>query len=562
MLSYLKISNLAILDDVSLEPGPGLNVLTGETGAGKSIMVDALGLVLGERGSADLIRSGADRLIVEAQFEQGVSSAASAVLREGGLVGEDGGSSEIVVRRELTASGRGRAWINGRVVTQTALKSLGETLADLHGQHQHQSLLREPGQREALDRFAAATELCREVAEAHEALVSLDVELEDLTSRERDKAARLEWLTQQVSEIEAVAPRPGEGEELAREESILRHSEEVARLAGEAFSFLSEEDDSIVTRLGAVQERLARLAEIDTGAAEGVSLLAQAQIAAAEVAGLLARYRDRDDMNPRRLEEVATRLVDLQRLERKYGGSLESVAAHLEWARGEVASLGEASTRIEALLEEARRARDRYYAVARRLSARRRDAARRLQEALGEELCSLAMEGTRVEVALSSSVDAEPASHGIDSVEFLIAPNRGEQVRPLGRIASGGELSRLMLGLRNITNSSRDHRTLVFDEVDSGIGGRVAEAVGLRLEALARSHQILCVTHLPQIASFADRHFLVTKGSSGPRTCATVQRLDGEKRVEEIARMLGGSPPDTARRHAAAMMSRRSRATP
>ncbi len=557
MLSFLRISNLAIVEDVSIEPGPGLNVLTGETGAGKSIVVDAIGLLLGERGGAEMIRTGCDRMVVEAQFDLAGRDKAEDFLRQVDL--EAGPDGELVIRRELMALGRGRAQVNGRIVTLAALRSLGEALADLHGQHQHQSLLRADGQRDALDRCAGTLQLRREVAESFALLSTLQREHDELAGRDRERARQEEMLRHQVNEIEAAAPRAGEEDHLRREESLLRHATEIARLASEAFGLISEDDDSVITRLGGVEERLVRLAAIDPSASEALGLAREAGAAASEIARGLSRYTGAEDLEPARLDHVAARLAELDRLKRKYGDSLEAVLAYHERASAELASLGGVEKRLEGLPHQIAAARASYLAVARELSVRRKRAAERLEKALVKELGALAMQETRVEIAVDSDASADCGPHGLDRIEFLLSPNKGEELRPLSRVASGGELSRLMLAVRNLTGAAGDERILIFDEVDSGIGGRTADAVGERLAALGRRQQVLCVTHLPQIASVADRHFVVSKETSDGRTRASVVRLEGARRVEELARMLGGEPRQTARRHAAALMGRRGR---
>ncbi len=558
MLSFLRITNLAILEDTTLEPGPGLNVLTGETGAGKSIVVDAIGLLLGERGSADLLRSGADVLIVEGQFEPADERASAAAA---GLTGTRG---EIVVRRELQSGGadggaRSRAFLNGRIVPLSTLKEVGECLADLHGQHQHQSLLRPEGQRDALDRAARCEPLRGEVATACETLRAGKLQLEELERADRERTQREEQLVRSIEEIEAVGPLAGEEEDLRREEGLLQHAGEIASLAGQVHALLSDDDDSVASRLGASRALLDRLAAIDPQAGSIAALVEEARVGAAEASRALSRYLELEGCDPKRLEHVAGRLADLERLKRRYGGTLDDVIASLQSARTERAALGSVPEKMEALAVEVRRLESSYMKLARELSERRQSAARDLGRSAAKELAALAMEGTRFEILVDPEDPPHPHPAGIDRIGFWIAPNRGEALKPLARIASGGELSRLMLALRNATEEGDDGRTLIFDEVDSGIGGNVADAVGQRLARLARRHQVLCVTHLPQIAAFADRHFHVRKRTTGARTRATVSMLDEEGRVEEIARMLGGMPPETARRHAAAMVGRRGR---
>jgi DNA repair protein RecN (Recombination protein N) len=557
MLSFLKITNLAILDEVSIEPGSGFNVLTGETGAGKSIIVDAIGLLLGEKGSASLVRTGCDRLVVEGQFDLSERGDAAEIAALADVEVEQGGNDggELVIRRELMATGRGRAMVNGRIVTLAALKTLGEALADVHGQHQHQSLLRPDGQREALDRFAGATALEKEVSALHGALRSFERERDELTGRERERARQEDMLRVQIAEIEAAGLRPGEDVELAREESLLRHAEEIARLASLSFALISDDDDSVMARLGAASDAIGRLSAIDPRAGEVLSAIRESRVAASEAARGLSGYIGREEMDPGRLEQVAARLAELQRLRRKYGASLQDVLDYHERAASELVSLGGAASRLTELEVEIVESRAAYSRMAGELTATRQRAARRLEKAVEKELKALAMEGTRVEIVVSAGV--EPGPHGVDVIEFLIAPNRGEELKPLSRIASGGELSRLMLAVRNAAQAGRtDERTLIFDEVDSGVGGEVASAVGQRLAALGAAQQVLCVTHLPQIASFAQRHFQVSKRTAGGRTKAEVRALDDTGRIDELARMLGGSQTETAKRHAATLLKR------
>lgn len=555
MLSYLKITNLAIVEDVSIEPGPGLNVLTGETGAGKSIMVDAIGLLLGERGSVDLIRTGCDRLVVEAQFDLAGRGDAQEILRLAGLEADEG--ADLIVRRELLSTGRGRALVNDRIVTLASLKTLGEALADLHGQHQHQSLLRVDGQRDALDRFAGALVVRLEVAASFAALRALELEHAELAGRERERAEQEQLLRMQIAEIAAAAPRLGEEEALLREESLLRHAEEVTRLAARGFALISDDDDAVIARLGAAEECVSRLAAIDPQAEESLRAIREARATSSEAARGMSRYLDREEFDPVRLEQVAARLAELGRLRRKYGVTLQDVVEYHARATADLEALGGAASRLEDLVADIATYRGRYMRLAERLTATRKQAARRLEKGVEAELKALEMAGTRVEIAVHGGPGADPSPHGLDEIDFTIAPNQGEELRPLSRVASGGELSRLMLAVRNAAQAGHtDERILIFDEVDNGVGGRVASAVGKRLETLGQRQQVLCVTHLPQIASFAHRHFQVTKVKTGTRTRAEVRQLDDAGRIDELARMLGDTPPETARRHAAALLGR------
>ncbi len=562
MLSYLRITNLAILEDVSLEPGPGFNVLTGETGAGKSIVVDAIGLLLGARGGPDLIRSGSERLTVEGQFDLSNRSDAGALLAAAGLDPGDAPGGELIVRRELPASGKGRAQINGKMVPLAALAGLGQELADLHGQHQHQSLLTAAGQRMALDLFCDGLELRGQVSQLHARVAALRQQRDALEAMQREREVRAELLRREIADVDAVSPEPKEEEELRRHEALLRHGAEVGRLASEAFGLISDDDESAIARLAGAADRVEKLSAFDPEAADLVERCREAGAAAAEVARGLTRYVERDDLDPERLEQVAARLAALQALARRHGGTVDEALRARDRARADLASLEGSAARRDEVAEELVRTEADLAQLARRLSERRRRAAPRLAAAAAAELRALAMEGTRLEVDVAPLSAGDAAAHGADAIQFLLAANKGEQLRPLARIASGGELSRLMLALRNATGGRADERLLIFDEVDSGIGGEVASAVGLRLSALARRQQIFCVTHLPQIAGCADRHFRVSKATEAGRTRAAVAQLDGSSRVEEIARMLGGEGAVTARRHAASLLVRSRRPLP
>jgi DNA repair protein RecN (Recombination protein N) len=563
MLSFLKVQNLAIIDSLSVEFGKGLNVLTGETGAGKSIIVDAVGLLLGGKGSAEMVRTGCSRLSVEGLFETAGRKAILGRLEEMGI---DAGQEGIILRREVSSAGRSRAFVNGTLVTLPHLREIGEALADLHGQHQHQSLLRGEGQREALDRFASAGELVSQVEASAAALLSLLEERSDLQAREHEIARRGDHLRSEISEIEGLAPSAEEEEALRGEEALLRHAEEVRQLAAESCEILNEDDASVLVRLGTVKERLGRLAEIDPRCAGIVKAVEEARLGIQDALREVEPYRDPLESDAGRLEEVAGRLAALDRLKRKYGAGLGEVLEYLGEARRELETLGTMEERLAAIDGELGPASRAYEEAAGKLSRRRKEAARSLQARLRKELKALAMKGCRFHVAFEEHLDPESRVKvegkrvavrrtGIETIEFLISPNTGEDLRPLARIASGGELSRLMLAVRTVSEARSDRRTLIFDEVDAGIGGTVAEGVALRLKGLSRSQQVLCVTHLPQIAALADTHLQVEKGSEAGRTHAGVSRLEGSDRVEELARMIGSREAPTARKHAAALIS-------
>lgn len=563
MLSFLKIENLAIIESLSAEFGPGLNVLTGETGAGKSIIVDAVGLLLGERGGADMIRAGCDRLVVEAVFDVAGRKGIEAAL---GRMGVDLEPEGLILRREINASGRSRAFVNGALAPLQQLREIGESLADLHGQHQHQSLLRADGQREALDRFGSTVDLAGEVAAAASRVRDLRDERSSLAASERERARREDTLRLEISEIEKAAPHPEEEADLKREEALLRHAEEVRALSEETCVLLNEDDASVLARLGTIQDRLSRLAAIDERCEDPRRAVEEARLSLKETLRSIEGYRDSADAEPGRLEAVAGRLASLDRLKRKYGATIEEVLSYQSRAKAEMEALGGAAERLKGIEVALAAASSEYATAAAKLSRKRREAARALETALGKELKALAMNGCRFSVAFirredpSSDVEVEGAKiavsrDGIDGIELLVSPNPGEDLRPLSRVASGGELSRLMLAIRAATEARTDARSLVFDEVDAGIGGTVAEAVAARLKAISKRQQVLCVTHLPQIAAGADRHLRVEKVSSGGRTRVAVEELNDAGRVDELARMLGSAEAPTARRHAAALIS-------
>jgi DNA repair protein RecN (Recombination protein N) len=566
MLSFLKIENLAIVPSLSVEFAAGFNVLTGETGAGKSIIVDAVGLLLGERGSAGLIRTGADHLTVEGLFETKSRKGLCERLEE---IEVDVGEEGIILRRELADSGRSRAFINGRLVPLQHLKQVGDLLADLHGQNPHQSLLRPEGQREALDRFASAGNLAAKVESAAKRLRELLGERETLRSTQQEHARLADALRAEVAEIEAAAPSSEEEADLRREEMLLRHAEEIRSLAAMACDLLNENDDSALSRLGAIRGALEKLAAIDARCLDALRAVEESVVSLNEALRTVEPYREQGEYDPARLDHVASRLAAIDRLKKKYGSSIDEILVYLGRARADLRALESSVDRLEAIDEEVAAAARTYAAAADNLSRKRREGARELERALQEELKALALHGCRFKVAFEPHEDPDSEvtvrgrrmacrRHGIESVEFLISPNPGEDLRPLSQIASGGELSRLMLALRTASESRTDARALIFDEVDSGIGGAVAEAVALRLKGLARRQQVLCVTHLPQVAAVADRHYRVEKETVKGRTRTAVSLLQRSERVEELARMLGSPRAPTARKHAAALISGRS----
>jgi DNA repair protein RecN (Recombination protein N) len=553
MLSELRIRDYAVVDDLTLSLGPGLNVLTGETGAGKSIIVGALSLLLGERASSSVVRTGADRATIEAVFDIGGVPGLEARLDDLGFRAEDG---VLILRREVAAEGRNRAWVNGSPATAGVVGELGSALVDLHGQHEHQTLLRQRDQRDTLDAFAEAEEDAALVAGLYRELQDLRSDLEAREERRRDVESRADFLRFQLGEIDEAALTPGEDEELEAEIGRHEHAEELVRGADGSSEVLYAGDDSVSERIAEVRQKVRELARFDPGLAQHADALDEAYHMVVEVGRVLGDYASSVDHDPARLEEVRRRLDRVFRLKRKYGPELADVLETAQRVRGELADLDaadhdvdELSRRIDQLWGELGRA-------AMGLSGKRKASATRLSERVTDALPALGLKGASFEVRLTSY--PEVSSGGAEGVEFLVSPNPGFDPMPLARIASGGELSRVMLALKSILADVDHVPVLVFDEIDAGVGGAVGSAVGAKLLEVALRHQVFVVTHLAQVASRATTHLLVEKTVDGAAITSTaVRRLAGEGRVEEIARMLGGDPGSaTSREHARELLAR------
>ena len=537
MLRFLRIRNLAVIEGVDVEFEPGFNVLTGETGAGKSIVVEAVGLLLGARASADLVRTGEPHAAIEAIFEQPSTS-----LRAG--------PEEIVVRREISSQGRSRSFINGALATAAALRDLSARLVELHGQHEHQSLLDPLTHLPLVDASAGLADLAMQVADAWSRVRSLREQLERSRMDAREKAARLDLIAFQLSEIEKASPKAGEDETLGAQRQVLASAERIQLLCEESYAALYESDGAVLGSLGAIWKRVGELALIDPQFATYVEARDGIKSQLEDLAFFLRSYADAVDASPGRLQEVEDRLALLERLKRKYGPSLDDVIERGQALADERALLTGGGERAEDLQKALDAAGRTYLAAARELSAKRRTAAVTFARTLEGLLAELAMEKTRFEVRFNPE---EPGpdlwtERGIDVGEFYVSPNPGEDLRPLARIVSGGELSRVMLALKTLTVGEVAGKTLIFDEVDAGIGGRVADVVGNRLSALGDRFQVLCITHLPQIAAKATTHFQIEKHVRGKRTVTSVERLDEGRRVEEIGRMIGGASISDAAR--------------
>jgi DNA repair protein RecN (Recombination protein N) len=534
MLRFLSIQHLAVIDSLEVEFSPGLNVLTGETGAGKSVLVEAVGLLMGGRASPELVRTGESQATIQAIFD-----------------GNDG--QELIVRREVSAQGRSRGFVNGVLVTANALREITAPLVELHGQHEHQTLLDPTSHLDLLDEFAGLQTPCEAVAGAHRTWVAIGRALDALRIDEREKAARLDLLRFQLGELDRAAPRPGEDEELEARRRVLASAEKLQQLCAEAYSALYESDQAVLAQLGQVWRKVGDLADIDARFAPHLEARDAIKAQLEDLAYALRIYADGIDASPSTLQEIENRLALLERLKRKYGPTLADVTAARASFAQQLDALEHAEGREAELDAACQIASEEYLAKARRLSADRRAAAVSLTTAMEKLLAELAMGRTRFQVRFGPADASEHAwtERGLDQVECDISTNVGEDLRPLARIASGGELSRIMLAVRTLIAGKSPGKTLIFDEIDAGIGGRVADVVGRRLRRLGKTFQVLCITHLPQIAAHGDSHFHIAKSVHQGRTVTQVARLGGRERVEEIARMIGGAEPTSKSRASA-----------
>jgi DNA repair protein RecN (Recombination protein N) len=543
MLRELRIRDFAVIDELSVEFGPGLTVLSGETGTGKSILVEALSLLVGERASADYIRAGAERARIEGRFEIEARSDIVERCERAGLEAEDGW---LVLKRELRREGRHRAWINSSPATMSLVRELGDRLLDLHGQHEHQHLLHRPEQRKILDAFGGVTELAADVVRAHGELRALDERIAEARKRASEGRERVDYLRFKAEEIETAALDPDEEDQLEREARRLTHSEELLALTGKLYEGIYEGEGSVVDRLGELAGSLTEVTRIDSEGAAFEELHETALRALEELGRRVGEYRTGVEHDPTRLSQVRERIDALYRLKRKYGDTLAEVIAAGAAARAELASIEGSDDEIERLEAERSACAIRLDARSRSLSEARASAARRLEDMVGRSLPELGLAGGRFVVCLEPQDEVTPG--GRERVEFRVSLNPGFEPAPLARVASGGEMSRLMLALKTALVEVDEVPILIFDEVDVGIGGEVAHRVAERLAGVAGSHQVLVVTHLAQIAARATAHLSVDKLTEGERPRTRVQALEGGDRVRELARMLGGDPESEASR--------------
>jgi DNA repair protein RecN (Recombination protein N) len=566
MLTLLSISNIALIDNLRVEFDQGLNLLTGETGSGKSIIVDALGVLIGGRFTSDLLKSGMDRASIEGLFSVVRTPELHALLNDAGIeiVSPDTKADEpheIIIRRELSAGGRNKIFINNQLATQSLLRDLRPFLVDIHGQGDQQTLFNTDTHLEMLDAFAGLPALRREVADSYHEWSGLRRELAELQRDDAEKFQLVDILKFQIDELERAQLAIGEDESLEEERRRLQNVEKLTLLCAQSYGLIYEDTDAALTRVRLATRQIEELSGFESSFREYLDGLESARAVLEDLAFSLRDFSEKLEFSPARQEQIESRLAEISNLKRKYGGSIESALEHLARSEDRLRQVEHASEREAEVQTKLATSLETYLERARRLHRERVRAAKKFEQAVEHGLLEVAMESAKFQVQVTSSEESElknPGAaggnfgvRGIDHVEFYFSANVGETVKPLVKVASGGEASRLMLVLKTVANASEFPRTIVFDEIDSGIGGRVSEAVGAKLKKLSQTNQVLCVTHQPQIARFADTHLTVKKETVDGRTEVRVESLNRRARVEEIARMLTGAEiTESARRHA------------
>jgi DNA repair protein RecN (Recombination protein N) len=578
MLTLLNISNIALIDELRVEFEGGLNLLTGETGSGKSIIVDALGVLIGGRFASDLLKAGTDRAFIEGLFLVAANSAPEAILVAAGMPPGDSseGANELIIRRELSASGRNKIFINNQLATQSLLRQLRPSLVDIYGQGDQQTLFSTDTHLELLDSFAGVGAVRQDVAESYQRWSGLKRELVALQQDEAEKFQLVDVLKFQIDELERGQLALDEDTPLTEERRRLQNVERLTVLCAESYSQIYEDDNAALARVRHALKQIEELSEYESTFRDYLEGLESARATLEDLAFSLREFSQKLEFSSARLAEIENRLAEISQLKRKYGGSIETALEHLARSQDRLRQIEHADERETELATELAAARSDYLVRANKLHRERVRASKKFEQAVEHGLAEVAMESAKFQIQISSPTAAEsPAerapsaareslsradapiftSRGIDRVEFYFSANVGEGVKPLAKVASGGEASRLMLVLKTVANATEFPRTIVFDEIDSGIGGRASEAVGAKLKTLAQSNQVLCVTHQPQIARFADTHLVVQKEVVSGLTAVSIGRLDHRGRVEEIARMLTGAEiTDSARRHAREMI--------
>jgi len=567
MLQLLNISNIALIDELQVEFDNGLNLLTGETGSGKSIIVDALGVLIGGRFTADLLKSGAERGFIEGLFSVTRNDNLHRMLSNAGLLSEDERvkSFELIIRREVSASGKNKIFINNKLATLILLRELREYLVDIHGQGEQQTLFKTDTHLELLDSFAGNSALRTQVATAYAQLHEVQSKLDELNRNEAEKFQLVDTLTYQIEELERTHLVIGEDIQLEDEKRRLTNVEKLTSLSQSSYGRIYEDDDSALARVRQATSELVELSEFEPRFAEYLEGLESARAVLEDLSFSLRDFVDKLEFSPARLAEIEDRLAELSRLKRKYGGSIEASLEHLASSQDRLRQIESADELEKELKTEMAVARQQYFELSNKLHKERGRAARKFEQAVEKGIGELAMEKARFQVQVTSTAEGHEddagfkhAGHkGTDAIEFYFSANPGEELKPLARVASGGEASRLMLILKTVANAAEFPRTIVFDEIDAGIGGRVSEAVGVKLKKLSETNQVLCVTHQPQIARFADNHLTVQKEAAKNRTLVHIAKLDRNGRVEELARMLTGAEITAgARKHAREMLGK------
>ncbi|MDP3581901.1 MAG: DNA repair protein RecN [Ignavibacteria bacterium] len=550
MLKTLLIKDYALIENIEVQFEKGLNIITGETGAGKSILIDAMGLLLGERASTEVVRKGADKSIVEGIFDVAANRKVKKFCEQNEIDFAD----ELIVRREVSLKGTNRCFLNDSPVTLNLIKEVGDLLVDLHGQHEHQSLLRTETHIEMLDGFANLDAGLNEYSKNYSELLSLQRELKELREKESVLKEKRELYQFQIKEIDSVDPHIDEEEKLAQELNILENSEKLLSITSDIYSELYENENSVMDQLGSVKHKLAEIERIDKSFADSLTNFDSALALLNEVSSFVRSYKDKIDLEPEKLEEIRARLGAIILLKKKYGGSVNSVIEHREKIGAEFDLAENFSQRISDMQKQIDSSRKSCGTIAKRLSTERVSVSKKVKKEVETALKNLGIADSQFEVRIANEtaesglenfilVDSKKYkfnNHGIDEVEFYISTNAGEDAKPLVKVASGGEISRIMLALKSTLAKSDKLPILIFDEIDTGVSGRIAQKVGQTLKELASVHQIIAITHLPQIAGLADVHFAVEKSKSADRVVSSIRKLDSEKRVEEVAKLMSG----------------------
>ncbi|MEW6701805.1 MAG: DNA repair protein RecN [Bacteroidota bacterium] len=550
MLKTLLIKDYALIENIEVEFGQGLNIITGETGAGKSILIDAMGLLLGERASTEIVRKGSEKSVVEGVFDVRGNKGVRELLS----VNELENNEELIVRREISLKGTNRCFLNDTPVTLNLIKEIGNLLVDLHGQHEHQSLLRTETHIEMLDEFANLENSLNNYQKNYLQLLQLQKELKEFSDKENFLKEKRELYEFQIKEIDSVTPQPDEEEKLAEELKILENSEKLLTLSGEVYEKIYESEQSIQDRLGEVKNKIAELSRIDKSFNEKLNDCESALALLNEISSFLRSYKDRIEIEPERLEEIRERLGALNLLKKKYGGSLKAVIEHRTEIGREFDLVENFSQKISELKKRTAAKRTECGEAAHKLSGERKSIAKKVKKDVEEALRYLGISEPVFHVKIENeSASSETENfivvdgrnykfneRGFDSVEFFVSTNAGEDPKPLVKVASGGEVSRIMLALKSILAKSDRLPILIFDEIDTGVSGRIAQKVGQVLKSLASFHQIIAITHLPQIAGLSDNHFAVEKKKSGERVVSSIRKLIGEERVKEVAKLMSG----------------------